>query len=161
MGDRNALKVCNIAGSFSGSSKDWATSKAAVYIAAQSNIVTLLLTYSVCTFKGRQLTGTAALNNSKEWKKHFDNTTNFDMSHASLTIQVVKATITEHADAYKAMTEDAQKSLQTYNVNGHVKRANQLLLTARREYFLIKKNNQLLDQLQAILDYAIIIEVCV
>ena len=40
-------------------------------------------------------------------------------------------------------------------------RANQLLLTALREYFLIKKNNQLLDQLQAILDSAIIREVCV
>ena len=90
MSDRSSLKAFQIAGSFSGSNKDWAATKGAAYSAAQTNNVQWLLLYGGAAFKGRQLTGADELKTHANWLKHFETTVSFTMSLTSLKIKVPK-----------------------------------------------------------------------
>ena len=92
MRDKNSLRSFQIAGSFSGSNKDWATTKGAAYSAAQTNNIQWLLLYGGAVFKGRQLTGADELKTHGQWLKHFETTVSFAMSHTSLKIKVAKDT---------------------------------------------------------------------
>ena len=72
MSDRSSLKTVTfqIAGSFSGSNKDWAATKGAAYSAAQTNNIQWLLLYGGAAFKGCQLTGDDELKTHANCLKH-------------------------------------------------------------------------------------------
>ena len=153
MDDRktNGLRQFEITGApFTGDPTKWDDIKGAVCTTATANNVSFLIENGMHLFKCRQELNADPDNSQAQ--AYYKAKTQAQVAYLSMSIQVVKTTISEAAVQYTRLKDDEKSLLQKHNISMHVKKANQTLLEALRKYFLVKKQHALSDQLLRALD---------